>query len=254
MVIRARDMTRGVFRRIGRSMRGLAGRIAALAGLGALAKLATDGIRAAQSMKTLAEGVGLSTTEFQALARQMERFGVDADDVSDALFSISQARAEAINGNDQMADSYRALGIDMRTLMDRNNPLDFFLMLSHAAEQAGDNVFDMQHHFSRIMGEDNARRMMAALRQGPSAMAAGMMAAVESGRTLSIEQVEGASSLYIKSLEATTMAQNATAKGAIAAAEGLVQLAAAVEAARTVGVVDTQNPNAPATGFSAFSP
>ena len=239
-IVTARDLTRRVFSRIGRSLATLGAQLAAFASAGAIAAAGVNAARSAREIQTMARAVNLTTTEFQALQQFMAQFGVDADDVSDALFSISQARSEALRGDLAQEDAFRRLGIDPAVLRGRDSPLDFFLMLANAAEQAGDNVGNLQESFSRILGEDNARRMMAALRQGPTAVAQGMLQAVESGRVAAAADIEAANRAYVTGV-------NTLAEANVLAIRGVSRLTTELEAAAD-RIAQVNQPGALAAG------
>lgn len=225
-VVTARDATRRAFSRIRRSISGLAGRLAALAGAGALAAAAKSALDLANNITNASRALGTTTTELQAIRAFGSTFGIQADDIDDAFHSINTARAESMRGNDEMMQSMRRLGISMDFARARNNPIDFLLQMSAQVQRLGGNVTDVADDLNRVFGEDVTRRILPLLKAGPGGIIGGVTEAVAGGQVAAADKVQSATEASVavqqKLLEAQVLGIDATT-AAVATTKVLIE-------------------------------
>ena len=191
-LITARNLTRRVFRSIRREINSLGGRIAAIFGAGTILAAGKNALEFANNIKTAASALNLTTTELQALRAYGKEFGIQADDVDDALHSINIAQDEARKGNDAMAQSLARLGMSNQFINARRGPLAGLAMVSAAAELAGENIENLSSDFARVFGEDVSRRLLPLLRQGPAGLVGGITQSLKEGMVAPAADIEKA--------------------------------------------------------------
>jgi len=188
LVIRARDLTRGVFRRLNRSVGRLTRRLAligggAIAGAGAgLLAFGATASRAAQDIENAALGLGRSVEEIQALQIVGARGQANLNDLQDAFFQLGQKAEEAREGSKEAYDALLGLGVSGNLPTDG---LELFLQIAEGAEKASKNALKFGTDLNEVLGEEAARQF------------AGLF--VGSGRTLRAEIRQIADSNLVQS-------------------------------------------------------
>lgn len=130
----------GVDRVIGEVAR--LGRTAVLAGgiaVGALAGIAGSAINAGDEALKAAQSVGLSAERWQRYAYAADLAGVGSDQARQALQELGKQVTDAVSGNEQLAATFRDMGVDLRDSEGRLRAVDDILAdVSDAFQRAPD--------------------------------------------------------------------------------------------------------------------
>lgn len=233
IVITARDRTRAVFARIRRAILGLRTRLAALAAVLGLGKLAIDAAKFAQNMINAAAATGATTTQLQALVAVGRKYGVDQDQLLEIFADINMARAEVLGGNERMLESFNQLGVSWDFIKSRQNPLDYMLRFAGATERAGDNFATLSDDLGQIIGEEGVRKSMALLRTGAGGIAEAMVKALDTGLVVREEDLQSVAHATATAQELATQATSEMTEAMALATRELQSLAAAAAAAQS---------------------
>ena len=153
-----------------RALNRLAAALPAIGGAAALAGLnrLVDGLREAaehaQTLTNRARGVGVAVDDFQALTQVFASFGLESDDVNDALNEINVKLGDAASGVKSAKDAFATLGIEIvdgAGHLRRN--VDVWNDLVRAVRAGGDA--ETTNAVDAIVGGDLARRALPLLQQ-----------------------------------------------------------------------------------------
>ena len=157
---------------LGKLAGALAGAGAGIAAAGAafrqLDQFVAKSAEAMLLLRNRAAGVSVSVQDFEALTSVFAKFGLDSDDVNDALNEINIKLGDAANGVGGVKDAFETLGISIRdsTGALRNN-VDVWNDLVAAVEKGASA--DVVNAVDAILGGDIARRALPLLQQAPEA-------------------------------------------------------------------------------------
>jgi len=104
-------------------VRGLAGAILGLAGIGGLAHLTKEGLKAGSELQDLSYRLGVSANGFEAMRRSAENAGVDVAGLTNSLTRLQISLVNAAEGDKEAALGFRMLGLDAKALI-RLSPED----------------------------------------------------------------------------------------------------------------------------------
>ena len=166
LIIRARDRTRTVFRRIrrgaGRLTRGLLRGLAAGAAAFGAAAVAIG--KSAEELSNASRLLGVSVEELGAIQIVARRFGLTADEIVDVLDEIRARAGEAlIEPIGEAVEAFERLGLAPRDL--EGNALRVLERISDAVETTTLNSNELAATLDQL-GGDAARRLLPLLRQG----------------------------------------------------------------------------------------
>lgn len=172
LVVRARDLTRSVFRRMRRRLAQLA-RVTATLGVGLGAGIVAAAARFSESARELEQAssrLDLSSETLQGLIVLAAREGVDAQRLIDTLTQIQRRRGEALQDDTaEAAQAFERLGISIEELEGLNLE-DLFFALADGIEQSRANAGELLADLERI-GESGAAELLEVLRQGGGRLA-----------------------------------------------------------------------------------
>ncbi len=170
-LITARDMTRGVFRRIRRSllsMRTLIGGAFAALGLGSLVR---HTLNFAKSMTNASDRLNATTRQMQALRVMAEDTGVSFETMVSVLQRLGRNADAAVDGNSELLMAFTRLGITFGQLREgRNNPVGLFMALADSVADAGDNVGALRNELARV-GDTEIGQLIPLLQRGAGGIA-----------------------------------------------------------------------------------
>lgn len=205
-------------------------------------------IQNAEAIERQSSALGVTVEQFQELQFTFRQFGLDTDDISDALNTLADRAQDAKDGMQSFIDDFGLLGIEVDDLRGKD-PQQLFRLFARAVG----NIEDPTQRAAgvvRILGDDVGRRLLPLLQQGSAGLDEYADKARSVGAILSEDVVEGgaAASRQFRALReeinaesARTIVENADAlanlaQTAGAAANGLLALGGA--AGRAIGAVD----------------
>lgn len=109
--------------------------------------------------------LGMSTTEFQALAYAARIAGVDIEDLRDAINDLNTRQYEAIEGSKNFIDIFRRYGIHFGDVPQIRQPLELFQEFAQGMRQSMYDVSQKTFDLDELMS-DNGKRMAAAINNG----------------------------------------------------------------------------------------
>ena len=213
-VIRARDATRGVLRRIRRGIGnlrvGVTGLLGAL-GLGAAIRNLTN---FATSIDAASRRLNISTETLQGLRLQAERFGIPFEALATILQRIQSNAGAAVNGQVELADAFRTFGISLGDIQ-RLSAEDLFFKLADGVERVGTESAAARDRLRRIVDTEGIRAI-ALFAQGATRLR-------EETERLDLEGKIRDQAELTQLAEAEQEAREAAAAAAALASEVLVQ-------------------------------
>ena len=129
-----------------------------------MAQAMNEAAEAASLLENRARGVGVGVEEFQTLTNVFAQFGLDSDDVNDALNEINVKLGDAQAGVKSASDAFKSLNIDVvdgAGNLRRNIDVwdDLLRVVREGGDAATTNAVDA------ILGGDLARRALPLLQQ-----------------------------------------------------------------------------------------
>lgn len=109
--------------------------------------------------------LGMSTTEFQALAYAARLAGVDIEDLRDAINDLNTRQYEAIEGSKNFIDIFSRYGIQFGDVPQIRQPLELFQEFAKGMRESLYDVSQKTFDLDELMS-DNGKRMAAAINQG----------------------------------------------------------------------------------------
>ena len=109
--------------------------------------------------------LGMSTTEFQALAYAARLAGVDIEDLRDAINDLNTRQYEAIEGSKNFIDIFSRYGIHFGDVPQIRQPLELFQEFAKGMRQSLYDVSQKTFDLDELMS-DNGKRMAAAINEG----------------------------------------------------------------------------------------
>lgn len=109
--------------------------------------------------------LGMSTTEFQALAYAARIAGVDIEDLRDAINDLNTRQYEAIEGSKNFIDIFKRYGIHFGDVPQIRQPLELFQEFAQGMRESLYDVSQKTFDLDELMS-DNGKRMAAAINEG----------------------------------------------------------------------------------------
>jgi hypothetical protein len=185
--------TDAAFQRWAKSMGGLRGALggvgAALSG-GAFLAGASRALTQLQALDRTALALGTSVETVQELTYTFAQFGLQSDDVSDALNTLADRSQDAIDGAKSMVEDFALLGIAVSDLRGKE-PDELFALMAERVAQIEDPTARAAA-VVRIFGDDLGRLLLPLLIQGAEGYRKFREEAHEVNYVLSEEQVKAA--------------------------------------------------------------
>ena len=158
LVIRARDLTRSVFRRIGRGLGNFRTQLLGAVGGTALLRQLFGGAR---DIQNAADALGVSAERLQAVQLLGAGQGANTRDIVDALLQLQQAAADARREGGEARNVFERLGF---TTLPRD-AVELFVALGEAVEASSQQVDELNADVSRLLGEEATRQFLGLFRR-----------------------------------------------------------------------------------------
>jgi hypothetical protein len=125
----------------GSMLSGMKGKIAAAFTVGAIVGVVKNVAGAAGDIADMAENLGITTDEFQAMTLAAKQFGIEGGDIATILNRIALAQAEFVSGSpsQDLVDRMDALGISLDQA-DAMNAAQFFEAVSVGANKTSEGL------------------------------------------------------------------------------------------------------------------
>ena len=206
LVIRARDRTRAVFRRINRSFARLAAVATGigaglLAGTGAFLRRATQ---AAQDIDNAAATLGASAEEIQALEIWARGRGADLRDLQDAILQLQGNAADAATSNGILLDTFQRLGVQAPL---PESGVELFFRLAEGVRLSQRSLQQLTGDLDSLLGEEATRQFLGAFREGGN-LRAEILQRAASDDVRREEEIKRSAEFNRKSQEELTAAMN----------------------------------------------
>lgn len=141
--------------------------------------------------------LGMSTTEFQALAYAARLAGVDIEDLRDAINDLNTRQYEAIEGSKNFIDIFSRYGIHFGDVPQIRQPLELFQEFAKGMRQSVYDVSQKTFDLDELMS-DNGKRMAAAINEG---FAENLDLSVAAFTPEQVSEYAAGRSSYMKSME-----------------------------------------------------
>lgn len=168
------------------------GRAFAALGLGAvatgLAAITSRALDAAEQTQRMAVALGANVESVQELGFAFREFGLDADDVADALNTLADRSEDAQAGTKSFIEDFELLGVSVDELRGLR-PEEIFSLVAQEVAKIEDPT-QRAAGVVRIFGDDLGRRLLPLLIQGREGFADLAAEARELGAVLDAEAVE----------------------------------------------------------------
>lgn len=152
-------------------VRGAVALTAGLAGLATGAGLLASGTASAsEEIRRQAQALGVTTDAYQEILFAFRQFGLEGDDVADAINTITDRALDAAGGMQSMADDFALIGIGVGELRGKR-PAELFATVADAMA-ATDDPAKRATAAVRILGDDIGRKLLPAMMGGSEGFAA----------------------------------------------------------------------------------
>lgn len=164
----------GVVNKLGASAKRVTGRLAKLgaaaatAGAALTTALTKRGLDSVAAQERLARTLSATNREVAGLTLAFQTYGLQTDDVSDAINTLSDRAQDAASGMQSMADDFALVGMSVSDLRGQQ-PVELFEEFAGAVA----DVEDPQKRVAaavRIFGDDIGRKLLPMLMQGEEAL------------------------------------------------------------------------------------
>lgn len=239
-VIKARDLTASVFRRIRRGIGGLRVRLAGLVGGIGLGAAIRDMLNFASSIDAASKRLDVNAQVLQALKIQAESANVPFESLVTIMQRLLSNAGEALGGSTDMAERFARLGLTLEDLQ-KLNADEMLFRIAEAAKAAGsDKTF---RDALRDVGDTEIIKLLPLLRQGGARLAGETLRLIKQGATLGQDALRTAAEEEARVRKEIAEAQTAIREGLVTLIPELrrlvVQISNLVDhiQARGVGVV-----------------
>ncbi len=170
----------------------------AAAATGGLALMIRNGTRAATEQSRLARSLSITNKEVAGLTTAFKAYGLQQDDVSDALNTLTDRAQDAISGMESMADDFRLVGLSVDDL--RGKAPDELMRTFADAVADTEDPTKRSAAIIRTFGDDLGRRLAPMLMEGSENIerfkdeAEGLGVALSSVESRQVEQASQAMS------------------------------------------------------------
>lgn len=117
-----------------------------------------------------AQALGMTNDSYQKLMRTFEAFGADANDVADAVNTITDRANDAEGGVKSMIDDFGLLGIKVKDLKGKK-PEELFNLFADAMGKTTD-ISKRNTAAVRLLGDDVGRKLLPLLKDGSKGLKA----------------------------------------------------------------------------------
>ncbi len=159
---RANAMISGLASGLG-GLRNILGGLGAGAAVAGISSLVKSSIQAGREITNLASAANVSAEALQVLANAGADSGVKLDDVSRTLQRLRKSIADAASGNAGLADSFRVLGLNARTLQ-QLAPERQFEAIARGISQTQDQAAAWSAGL-KILGDENLPKLRSVISQ-----------------------------------------------------------------------------------------
>jgi hypothetical protein len=111
-----------------------------------------------------ADALGITNERYQTLMHTFEAFGADANDIADAINTITDRANDAVGGVKSMADDFGLLGIKVAELKNKKPEALFDLFVEKLGET--EDIAKRNTAVVRILGDDVGRKLLPVLKDG----------------------------------------------------------------------------------------
>lgn len=184
------------FSRINSAVAGVAGGLAALGAVGAvrgLADFARRSFESAEQIDRLSRSLGVSAEAVQELDFAFRQFGLERDDVADALGTIAERAQDALDGSSDAAEGFRRVGLSLDELRGRA-PDELFRQFAEAVSEIDDPTRRTAAIIGTL-GDDLGRQLAPALVDGAEGFDELARKAREAGQILDDDAVRASAAL-----------------------------------------------------------
>jgi hypothetical protein len=147
-----------------RAVRGFA---AAFAGI-QVARFGSEALRTAENIDRVSRSLNVSRRRVQELQFTFARFGLQGDQVSEALQTIADRAQDAIDGTKSVREDFQAIGVSVDQLRGKN-PAELFDLVARAIANTEDPTRRAAAAV-RILEDEMGQRLLPLLSQGPQAL------------------------------------------------------------------------------------
>lgn len=190
LVIRARDRTRAVFRRIGRGIRRFRVGLGGLVAGGAFAALTKGALDFATNMEGAAARVDVTTDSLQGLKILGEDLNIPFASLVTVMQRLSRNAGQALGGDVRLVDAFADLGVTMEDLS-RLNTEDLFLKVADAAADTSRSWRETSALIAKV-GDTEAVALRGLLVQGGDALRDGVRELKGAGRIQGAAELKAA--------------------------------------------------------------
>ena len=214
LVIRARDLTRGVFRRLRRSLTGFRASVAGLFGAFTFGALAREAVNTATEIEGAARRLGASGDDLEALRTIAGDLNIEFSTLAGVIQRLGTNAARAAGNNETLFRAFQDLDIgatpdELRRLSD----LEVFFRVADAA--AVRNWNDIRDSIVQI-GDTEAGQLRGLFEQGSPALQRQIDELIASGEVLGQANREAAAAAEAQFRRDAIEAQRALADAIIA--------------------------------------
>ena len=147
------------FKKLGASVAALGPQLLAVAGIAGMGAMIASTVKAGDQLDKVSKQLGTTTGELQALQYAAKLAGVSNEKLTVSLATMQKNMSDAARGTGEAKDAFKALGIDVKKLMQLSATAQLGV-LADALEEVG-NQADKTAYLMKIAGEGG--REMAAL-------------------------------------------------------------------------------------------
>lgn len=164
-VIRARDLTRRVFGRLRRSIGSLRVQLGTLIAGGAIGALAREATTAATEIQAVADQLGISAEEAQALRVIAQDINVPFGSLANNVQRVGRNFGSALRGSGALQEAFEEAGIALDPSQFQSS-LDIFLATVDAAKNLGIESARVQSNLATIADSEGLNAIQRLIRRG----------------------------------------------------------------------------------------
>ena len=191
-IISARDQTRAVFRRVGRSVKRFVANAAAAGALagGLFAAAARSALNFSTNLDALSQRLNVSVETLQALEFIGSKTGVSLEQIAMVIQRLGTNAGAALDNNEKMAEAFERLGLTVGTIRQLSRT-ELFLGLAAGVENFNGTAEELQNTLRTIIDTEGIR-LVPLLRAGAEGLSDQIVALKERNLLLSSPEVKRA--------------------------------------------------------------
>jgi len=147
---------------------GAAGTLAAAFGGVQLAQFGADALRSAEQVERMSRSLDVSRQRVQELTFTFARFGLQQEDVTDALSTLADRAQDAQQGAQGMIDDFRTVGLTVDDLRGKD-PGELFDTFARAVANS-DDATAATAATVRILGDEVGQKLLPLIREGEAGL------------------------------------------------------------------------------------